>query len=113
MDRFLLAENPIKTPNSEDYNKQYIIHTVQPKCIIEVVFVDEDPNVVSSGYPHQVFEFTNSDNVPDKMALIVRDPLGNSNEQTGKLLPRAWRWYRTYIEWEDKNIDIQEEGKWN
>jgi hypothetical protein len=107
MDRFLIAENPM---NNEP--KQFVIHTIKPKCIIEAAEPNTDP--VSSGYPHKVFEFVNSDGVPETWALIIRDAYDSStNEELGKLLDRAWRWFRSYMEWEDANIDEQEGSQWN
>ncbi|MCW0484084.1 hypothetical protein [Gaoshiqia sediminis] len=111
MDRFLLAENPI---NTDDVIKQYIIHTIKPKCIIEAVNASDDSDVVSSGFPHQIFEFINSDGVPEIWALIVRDVYDHSSsDEIEKLLSRAWRWFRAYMEWEDGNIDEQEASQWN
>ncbi len=109
MDRFLIAENPMN-----DDPKQYIIHTIKPKCIIEAVDALEFPDVVSSGYPHEVYEYVNSDGIKETWALVIRDVYdGSSNEELGKLLERAWRWFRSYMEWEDANIDEQEGSQWN
>ena len=107
MDRFLLAENPMK-----DDGKQYVIHTIKPKTIIEAA--EPSDELVSSGYPHAVYKYTNSDGVPETWALVIRDVYDNStNEELGKLLDRAWRWFRSYMEWEDENIDEQEDAQWN
>lgn len=107
MDRFLIAENPM---NNEP--RQFVIHTISPKCIIEAVEPDADP--VSSGFPHQVFSFVNSDGVKETWALVIRDLYDESTvEEQGKLLERAWRWFRSYMEWEDSNIDESEDAQWN
>ncbi|TAJ13061.1 hypothetical protein DMA11_10370 [Marinilabiliaceae bacterium JC017] len=98
MYRFLLAENPMRE------GRVFILHTVAPKCLIEVAEPQSDP--VSSGYPHQVFSYTNIDGVKETWALIVRDVYDQPDIiDVGKLLQRAWKWYRAYLENEDKNID--------
>lgn len=108
MDRFLLAENPMKT------GKQYVIHTTKPKLIIEAVDASEDPDVVSSGFPHQIYQYVNSDSITETWALIIRDVYDESTiEEQGKLLERAWRWFRSYLEWEDENIDESDDAQWN
>lgn len=92
--------------------QQYIIHTINPKCIIEAAEPDSDP--VSSGYPHKVFKYINSDGLDETWALIIRDVHDNSSdEELGKLLDRAWRWFRSYMEWEDANIDEKDDAQWN
>jgi len=114
MDRFILAENPIKNPNSDNYNQQYIVHTIAPECIIEVLCLNDVEQVAGSHLPWQKFEHINPDGVAEVYQLVVSKAFGmHGQKQLFDLLPRAWRWYRTYLEWEDKNIDIQEEGKWN
>lgn len=111
MNRFLLAENPM---NDGENIKQYIIHTIKPKLIIEAVDATEHPDVVSSGFPHQVYEYVNSDGIPETWALIIRDVYdGSTTEEQGKLLDRVWRWFRSYMEWEDGNINEQEDAQWN
>ena len=114
MDRFLLAENPIKNPNSNQYDPLYIIHTLEPKCIIEAVCLNDIDSIDKTVLPSMTFNHLNSDGINEEWRLIVRDQYSTLNyDELQKLLPRAWRWYRSYLEWEDKNIDIQEEGKWN
>ena len=113
MDRFLLAENPIKQGNEDD-QKQYIIHTIKPKLIIEAVNVNENPNVVSSEYPHQVYSYENSEGIGETWALVIRDVYdSSSNAEQGKLLDRAWRWFWAYLKWEDENIDESELSNFN
>jgi hypothetical protein len=52
--------------------------------------------------------------VPETWALIIRDVYDSStNEELGKLLDRAWRWFRSYMEWEDANIDEKDDAQWN
>ena len=92
----------------------HILHTIKPKCLIECVNIDENPNTVSSGLPHRIFEYRNTDGITETWELTVRDTYDNSElHEVGKCIERAWRWYRSYLEWEDGNIDTEEELKWN
>lgn len=98
----------------KDEPKQFIIHTIKPKAIIEAVDKSEFPDVVSSGYPHNVFSYQNSEGIYEYWALIIRDVYDSSTvAEQGKLLDRAWRWFRSYMEWEDTNIDEGEDAQWN
>ncbi len=91
--------------------KHYILHTIAPKCIIEICLPDDDP--ISSGYPHQVFTYFNPDETKETYALVVRDVYDQSDmDAVGKLLNRAWKWYRAYLEWEDDNIDEDERNNY-
>lgn len=111
MDRFLFAENPL---NEGEIQKQYVIHTVKPKCIIEAVDVAEQPDVVSSGYPHQVYSYENTDAIEETWALVIRDVYdGSTVAEQGKLLDRAWRWFRSYLQFQDSAVDEQEGAQWN
>lgn len=105
MDRFLLAENPM----NGDGEALAIIHTIDPVAIIEVLFA------TSSKKKYQkTFVYINSDGDNEHWTLIVHhlfstdmNGLGDevAAEMINKLLNRAWHWYKTYLEWEDKNID--------
>ena len=37
--------------------------------------------------------------------LFTTDFLEEPEDQALPLLDKAWRWYRSYLEWEDKNIN--------
>lgn len=118
MDRFLLAENPISNPNSKEYHHEYIVHTVEPRCIIEIICASSESDMVVEdccrNYKWQEFFYRNSDGEVERWILALI--LGMSSVSTDeylKVLPRAWRWYRSYIEWEDDNINLERVGKWN
>ncbi len=96
MDRFLLAENPMS-----DTNSLAIIHTVEPVAIIEVL----DGHISPSGQDTRHGHFTYGDEL---WTLQVKHLFTTSFEPhthellINKLLSRAWRWYRSYLEWEDQ-----------
>lgn len=108
MDRFLLAENPMNT------GKQYIVHTVRPKLIIEAVEASELPEGERLVHSTQHFRHTNSDGFAEDWILRIVDAYDDSERgEQQKLLDRAWRWFRSYMEWEDANIDEGEDAQWN
>jgi hypothetical protein len=105
MDRFLLAENPMRPEQSG----VWINHMLDPVAIIRCSEGKTNVDKVN-----QYFVYINTDNVPEEWTLsiyfIARDI---EEKEMHHLLDRAWRWYRAYMEYEDKNIDIDDEAKDN
>jgi len=103
MDKFLLAENPMRPEQSGIW----IIHMLDPVAIIQCTEGREDND---NTFRHYVY--INADNVPEEWTLsiffIAIDGLTDKDHE--HLLDRAWRWYRSYMQWEDKNIDIDDEA---
>lgn len=100
MDKFLLAENPMRPEQSG----LWVIHLLNPKAIIQCI---EGHQVTTAPYAH--YSFQNIDGVVEQWTLsayflFTTDFLTNPDQQARPLLDRAWRWYRAYMEWEDKNI---------
>lgn len=109
MDRFLLAENPMR-PGSG----LWVIHLLEPKAIIKCV---EGHQRAGSLYRH--YQYKNTDGIIEEWTLSI-DHLFTQDitqipieQQWEIMLDRAWRWYRAYMEWEDKNIDTDEATKEN
>lgn len=101
MDKFLLAENPMHPEQSGCW----IIHLLNPKAIIQCVEGHVQPE-----YPFAHFQFKNSDGVIEEWTLaayhfFTTDFITEPEQQVNPLLNRAWRWYRAYLEWEDKNLE--------
>lgn len=97
MDKFLLAENPMS-----DSDEIYIVHALPPFALIAAIvgaftYPDADQRIFQS------FAFRNIDGVVEDHTLIIVYTEA-SHDQAEKLLSKAWRWYRSYMEWEDKNI---------
>jgi hypothetical protein len=108
MNKFLLAENPMR-PDSGTW----IVHLLDPKAIIRCT---ERHVQVDAIYKH--FQYKNSDGVIKEWTLsayhfFTTDFISEPEAQVGPLLDRAWRWYRAYMEFEDKNIHTDESEKEN
>lgn len=101
MDKFVLAENPMR-----ENDDQYIVHLLQPVAIFKVALTHEMPiGKISKNYSYQ-----NPDGLIEEYNLSTHYLSANleadPEEIVTKLLDKAWRWYRAYLSWEDKNIDI-------
>lgn len=102
MDKFILGENPMRP----DDHGVYIIHLLNPVAIIAATdsftLFKRNTDTIFKNY-----QYRNSDGVIEEWTLIVHhfmttDFLTEPNEQAVPLLDKAWRWYRSYMEWEDK-----------
>lgn len=115
MDRFLLAENPMNS----DGQPIAIIHTITPIAII-ALYLDEAPKGDSKLY--RAFEHHPSGSEKEIWTLKIHHLFTTnmaaldeveSEKMIDKLLTRAWHWYKSYLEWEDKNIDEDEQAQSN
>lgn len=98
MDKFLIAENPMRP----DRSGLWIVHILNPKAIIRC-----DEGYVQVENPHAHYQFRNKDGVMEHWTLsahhfFTTDFISDPEEQVTPLLDRAWRWFRSYLEWEDK-----------
>ena len=106
MDKFLLAENPLRPEQSG----MWIIHMLDPKAIIRCTEGHTEADLIFKHYA-----FKNSDEVVEEWTLsayhfFTTDFLTEPEAQAGKLLDRAWRWFRAYLQEEDDNTDIDEKA---
>ena len=84
----------------------WVIHMLDPKAIIRCT----ESHVAIEGEIYSHFRFRNADGEIEEWTLsafhfFTSDFLKEPEEQVKPLLDRAWRWYRAYLEWEDKNIE--------
>jgi hypothetical protein len=100
MDKFLLAENPMRP---DDKSGPFIIHMLDPIAIIRC----------TPGHDHiskifKQYQLMNGDQLEEWTLsiyhLFTADMLEKPEDRALKLLDRAWRWYRAFLEWEYKNI---------
>jgi hypothetical protein len=103
MNKFLLAENPMRPEDTG----LYIIHLLDPVAIIECFEGHTGTGEVEPGNIYKHFQFKNSDGIIEEWTLQVihlftTDFLEEPQNRAIKLLERAWRWYRAYMEWEDE-----------
>lgn len=106
MDKFLLAENPMRP----DITGAFIIHMLDPIAIIAC-----DEGNIERGMIFKHYQFVNGDGVAEFWTLSVYFANGEGDIETRvfKLLDRAWRWFRSYMEWEDNNIETDDQGQQN
>src|SRR5581483_9125221 len=103
MDKFLLAENPLRPEQSGIW----VIHMLQPQAHIECL----EGHVVTDKI-HRHYSFKNGDGEVEDWTLSVHfffstDFISEPEQQVVPLLDRAWRWLRAYFESEDNNIDLE------
>ncbi|GAO43819.1 hypothetical protein [Flavihumibacter petaseus] len=97
MDKFLLADNPMT-----ESDETYIVHALPPFSLIQAFQGAGKANIAPELF--QSFAFRNSIGEVEDWTLAIlysEAPV----DQAGKLLSKAWRWYRAYMEWEDKQFD--------
>lgn len=115
MFKFLLCENPMKP------GRVFIIHTPEPACLIEAICLNDiEGNPEYVGKLDEIFDlfsYKNTDGVIERWELLIVkyfDVSPNENESTTveyrHVIKRAWKWYLSYLQWEDKNIDQDNEN---
>ena len=92
MDKFLLAENPMRP----DVDSVFIVHAIPPFALISAQLGQHRPPS-----PFCQYAFRNVDGNIEDWTLFIHYIEANESDAT-KLLDKAWRWYRSYMEWEDK-----------
>ena len=91
--RFLIADNPMV-----EGSPSAIIHTVEPKAIIEIL---EGHVECASPYGHYVYH-------EERYTLRVHHLMTQEFDSEkhhliiNKLLDRAWHWYKAYMQWQDE-----------
>lgn len=104
MDKFLLAENPMRPESG-----LWINHMLDPIAIIRCMEGNGEVDKIRQDYV-----YINVDNVPEQWTLsIFFIDKDIEEKEMHHLLDRAWRWYRSYMKWEDDNIDIDEQANEN
>lgn len=97
MHKFLLAENPMVP----DDTGVFLIHALPPFALIRAQAGQLQPNGTVFGQ----YAFRNIDGVIEDWTLYIHYIEANAPD-AAKLLDKAWRWYRAYMEWEDKQKDV-------
>lgn len=100
MDKFLIAENPM-----HEGSGTWIIHLLKPQAIIQCIEGHEQTDKI-----YKYYQFRNADGIIEEWTLsahffFTTDFISEPEAQVIPLLDRAWRWYRSYMKWEDENID--------
>lgn len=108
MDKFLLADNPMRPESGF-----WVIHLLNPQAHIQCM-----EGHVQTDKIHKHYQFRNNDGVVGEWTLSAQfffttDFISEPEKQVIPLLDRAWRWYRSYMEFNDKNIDTDERANEN
>lgn len=102
MNKFVLAENPMR----EGDTSLYIVHLLDPVAIIEVEenHVEYHPGKFYKHFTHGFEQYTLS------IHFLFSRELDSEQHHAivDKMLDKAWRWFRAYMEWEDKQIKDDE-----
>lgn len=107
MHKFLLAENP----QAPETGGLWIIHLLEPICIIEAVLIGEKIHTKKAIYINE-FKYINPDGLIENWQLRVHhyfttnfDERKETKELTDKIMTETWHWFKAYLIWEDTNID--------
>jgi hypothetical protein len=104
MDKFILGENPMR-----EKHDLFIIHLLNPIAIFQA----HEGTVDVKNKIHHHYQFKNTDGIIEEWTLSVHhlfttDFISEPSEQAKPLMDKAWRWYRSYLDWEDNNINTDE-----
>lgn len=93
-----------------DDNSCYIVHMLNP---IAIIGATDDANRIKKNAIQKTYQYQNAHGFTEEWTLFIHhffttDFLTEPEEQAIPLLNKAWRWYRAYMEWEDKNIDLDD-----
>ena len=110
MEKFVLAENPM---SNDETPKQYILHLPRPTAIIQI-HLDK---ITPENKYHKHFEYLNNDGINEQYTFSVlfyfSEDFSEDEKKVYKLIDKAWRWYLSYLRWEDNNIDLDNYAKNN
>jgi len=94
--RFLIADNPMV-----EGSPSAIIHTLEPQAIIMII---EGHRILFDTRPYRHFQFKD-----EKYTFIVHHLFARKFDKqhhiiVDKICSRAWRWFMSYMQWEDEQI---------
>lgn len=107
MHKFILGENPMAAMSGG----LWIVHLPEPICIIEAVLSGEKIHSKKAIFKRD-FYYENSDGIVEPWQLRMYHYFTtefNEGKEAAALcdamLNNAWQWYKSYLIWEDQNID--------
>lgn len=110
MHKFILGENPI----APETGGLWIVHLPNPNSIIEAVLSGEKIHSKNALYVKE-FQYLNTDGVLELWQLRLHHYFSTlfcddkeAEVLAFKMLDNAWHWYKSYLIFEDKNIDENE-----
>ena len=101
MDKFLLAQNPMRPEQAGIW----INHMLNPRAIIRC----SEGHIKPPEEIYQQFQFRNKQGNLEEWTLSVyqiftSDISITAAEQVKPVFERAWRWFRSYREWQENNF---------
>lgn len=111
MDRFLLCENPMK----DSSRPIYILQTIKHRMLIEVIPYNQPEDVsYDLNDVFDLFTYNNpagfEENYMFKVVVfydLKDDEIDNSISEIRLHISKAWKWYKSYIIWQDNEIDFE------
>lgn len=92
----------------------WIIHLPNPNAIIEAVLIGEKVHAKNAVY-FKEYQYSNSDGILELWQLRLHHYFSTlfcddkeAEVQAFKMLDNAWHWYKSYLIFEDENIDNYE-----
>ena len=84
-----------------DQSDLWIIHMLDP-----IIIICCTEGEVERGNIFKHYLYSNITGRPERWTLSIYFANGSGDVETRafKLLDRAWRWYRAYMEWEDQKL---------
>ncbi|MDX1936370.1 MAG: hypothetical protein SFU21_04615 [Flavihumibacter sp.] len=106
MHKFVLGENP----QAPDTGGLWITKLTDPVAIIEAVLVGEKIHSKKSTV-YRTYKYRYTDGVVEEWQLRLHFTAPTANDQfvLKQLLDDAWHWYLSYLIFEDKNIDDEQQ----
>ena len=101
MDRFLLAENPLKNREANS-DVHYIIGTEYPRCIIGMIYLDINNYYQDLSSLFGQFQYSDNMDTSEHCRLVVRKYFDHSvgeiisreeSKNYNSMLVDAWNWY--------------------
>lgn len=92
----------------------FIVHLLNPIAIFQAY--EGYAEIKGKIYGH--YQFRNIEGVIEEWTLsthhfFTTDFIKEPADQVKPLMDKAWRWFRSYLDWEDNNIDTDDYAKEN
>ncbi|MGV0927166.1 hypothetical protein ACTS9K_08380 [Empedobacter sp. ULE_I145] len=112
MDRFLLCENPMKDEN----RPIYILQTIEHRMLIEVIPYNNLEDIgFRSNDIFDLFTYYNPAGFKEdymlKVVVFYDLDITEIDEVMAEIrlhITKAWKWYKSYIIWQDNEIDFED-----
>jgi hypothetical protein len=98
---FLLAEFPIKEKDNPNNQRHFIVH--KGISLIEVIPLGIFTELLKDDAISKTYKYNDA----ESFILVYHTNNAHYHDiDQYELLDKAWQWYKYYLIWEDKNIEI-------